>query len=280
MYPTLLRLHWADGSWSLPTYSAALTTGLIAFCLVGWWGARRQGVGAGPGVCYVLTVAGAFLLGARLAYGLLAPNETGQPWQEVLLLDFGHFYLPGGLLAAVATGWAVSRLLGLNAWQMADRMTPAVALAMAIVRLGCYGAGCCFGKETAVPWAVGFPPGSPTHLYQIQYNVQAIFTSPSPVHPTQLYLATAALGVLGAVLVLRRYLHRPGLIALGAAILWLSLRIWIDCYRADIGPFQAHRDQLLSAAGIVACLLLLWGRLTLTGVPVGKDVPSLGPPNQ
>lgn len=221
----------------------------------------------------MLAVVGSFLVGARFSYVLLDRNESKQLWQDLLLIEYGHFYLPGGLLAAVTAGWAVSRFLRLNPWQMTDQMTPAAALAVAIVRLGCYGAGCCFGKETAVPWAVRFPPGSPVHRYQIQFDFQAIFTGPQPVHPTQLYLAAAALGVLAAAVPIRRYMPHPGLSALCAAILWLSLRVWIDFYRADTGPFQAPRDQLLIAAGIVVCLLLLWRRLADIRSPVEKLLP-------
>ncbi|HOM16557.1 MAG TPA: prolipoprotein diacylglyceryl transferase [Thermoguttaceae bacterium] len=224
MYPTLLRLPWIGGSWNLPTYSAALTTGLFVFCLVGWFGVRRQGGGVGSAAWYVLAVTVSMLVGARIAYGALRPDGFSKPWNELLILDFGHFYLLGGFLAAAAVGWPLSRAIRLDPWRMLDALAPAAAAAMAIVRLGCYGAGCCFGKETTAPWAVQFPPGSLSHLYQLQYDLAILFTGPRPVHPTQLYLAATALVVLAAVLVLQRYVRRPGLIALWAALLWLSLR--------------------------------------------------------
>jgi phosphatidylglycerol:prolipoprotein diacylglycerol transferase len=55
-----------------------------------------------------------------------------------------------------------------------DTYAAPVALAVSIGRLGCYTAGCCFGKATDVPWGVLFPTapdgGSilrhPTQIYE------------------------------------------------------------------------------------------------------------------
>ncbi|HPP54480.1 MAG TPA: hypothetical protein PK777_16120 [Thermoguttaceae bacterium] len=132
MYPTLLRLPWIGGSWNLPTYSAALTTGLFVFCLVGWFGVRRQGGGVGSAAWYVLAVTVSMLVGARIAYGALRPDGFSKPWNELLILDFGHFYLLGGFLAAAAVGWPLSRAIRLDPWRMLDALAPAAAAAMAV----------------------------------------------------------------------------------------------------------------------------------------------------
>ena len=44
----------------------------------------------------------------------------------------------------------------LPAWRTADVMAPGVVIGQAIGRLGCFAAGCCFGKPADVPWAVTF----------------------------------------------------------------------------------------------------------------------------
>src|SRR5260370_24717391 len=70
------------------------------------------------------------------------------------LQAYGVFY--GGLLAAIAVGlWYVHR----NHMPMlatCDVFAPGIALGHAIGRLGCFAAGCCYGKPTNLPWAVTF----------------------------------------------------------------------------------------------------------------------------
>ena len=62
-----------------------------------------------------------------------------------------------------------------------DTFALPVAVAIAIGRVGCFVAGCCFGRETSVPWGVAFPiahdpPGivrHPTQLYEVGFHVLA-----------------------------------------------------------------------------------------------------------
>jgi phosphatidylglycerol:prolipoprotein diacylglycerol transferase len=58
--------------------------------------------------------------------------------------------------------------------------------------VGCFAAGCCFGCETAVPWAAVFPEDS------------LCATPGVPVHPLQVYDALLPLDILGALVVLDR----------------------------------------------------------------------------
>lgn len=62
-----------------------------------------------------------------------------------------------------------------------DSFALPVAVAVAIGRVGCFVAGCCYGRVTTVPWGVSFPlagdePGivrHPTQLYEVVFHVLA-----------------------------------------------------------------------------------------------------------
>lgn len=62
-----------------------------------------------------------------------------------------------------------------------DTFALPVAIAVAIGRVGCFIAGCCFGGVTTVPWGVSFPmandaPGivrHPTQLYEVAFHFSA-----------------------------------------------------------------------------------------------------------
>jgi phosphatidylglycerol:prolipoprotein diacylglycerol transferase len=59
-----------------------------------------------------------------------------------------------------------------------DTFAVPVALAVAIGRLACFVGGCCFGRETSLPWGVVFPaqgpdPRHPTQLYEFAFHLLA-----------------------------------------------------------------------------------------------------------
>src|SRR5262245_12301659 len=42
---------------------------------------------------------------------------------------------------------------------LADALAVTMAFVLALQKIGCFMAGCCWGTETSVPWAVTFPAG-------------------------------------------------------------------------------------------------------------------------
>ena len=62
----------------------------------------------------------------------------------------------GGLILAVIVALWYIRRHKLPMWTTTDVFAPGIALGHVIGRLGCFLAGCCYGKDTTVPWAVVF----------------------------------------------------------------------------------------------------------------------------
>jgi len=60
-----------------------------------------------------------------------------------------------------------------------DVFAPGIAVGQAIGRLGCFSAGCCWGTETHVPWAVVFHNPESYRLTGVPLGI--------PLHPAQLY---------------------------------------------------------------------------------------------
>ncbi|TWT99908.1 Prolipoprotein diacylglyceryl transferase [Botrimarina colliarenosi] len=78
--------------------------------------------------------------------------------------------LVGGYLAVELAKWALAIRT-----KTGDSFAPAVAVAVAIGRLGCFRAGCCYGAPTDAPWGVVFPhedqlPRHPTQLYEAGFH--------------------------------------------------------------------------------------------------------------
>lgn len=74
-----------------------------------------------------------------------------------LLLNFSSGYVVyGGLIGGVLTGYLYCRRKKTDFWQVFDLTMPAVALAQFFGRIGCFLAGCCYGKPTESPLGVIF----------------------------------------------------------------------------------------------------------------------------
>jgi phosphatidylglycerol:prolipoprotein diacylglycerol transferase len=97
------------------------------------------------------------------------------PWHWAKLGESGYVWY-GGLLGALGTAvfyfWRRPRL---SAWLYSDTFAPSIVAGAAVGRIGCFLAGCCYGKPTQLPWGVRFPGMN------------------GPVHPTQLYDSLSAL---------------------------------------------------------------------------------------
>ena len=142
-----------------------------------------------------------------------------------LVRSAGVFY--GGLIAAVAVAlWYLWRHK-MPMWTVTDVFAPGIALGHVIGRMGCLFAGCCFGRETTVPWAITF---------HSEFAAQNVGTPLGvPLHPTQLYEAGAELLILGLLLALeRKGRPYPGRTFWTYMLLYGISRFVIEFYRGDI----------------------------------------------
>ncbi len=79
--------------------------------------------------------------------------------------------LLGGYLGVQVAEWVLGKPL-----DMCDSFAAPVAAAIAVGRLGCFHAGCCYGSVTTWPWGVDFGDGQsrhPTQLYEASFHVLA-----------------------------------------------------------------------------------------------------------
>ncbi|MCL4369329.1 MAG: prolipoprotein diacylglyceryl transferase [Chloroflexi bacterium] len=184
------------GSWQVNTSSYRLFFILAAVATValGTVVAHRRGLPARRCMGCLLPMAAAVPVGARIMDAATKRDLYMEDPSRLWALDLTGFSMFGGLLLASAVGIVACRRLRIDLVRLADSVAPALSIGIALMRVGCFEAGCCFGEVCVLPWAVTFPAGSEAHLYQMLTG-GGIFSlgSPLPVHPTQLYEAAAAL---------------------------------------------------------------------------------------
>ena len=233
MLPRLLDF----GEYGLPTYGLLAAIGLIAGLTINVRLAEREGLN--PDKCWDLGILAILsgILGAKILY--IANNWqrfAAHPWDLFsleMLQTGGVFY--GGLVAAIVTSLWYMRRHHLPLLKTLDVFAPGVALGHAVGRLGCFAAGCCYGKPTALPWGVTFTSELAHRLTGIQLNV--------PLHPTQIYESLVELGNFGVLLWLLRRRSFDGQVIGAYLFLYGFARYFLEFLRDDPG-----RGSLLGGA--------------------------------
>jgi prolipoprotein diacylglyceryltransferase len=220
-------------------YGAAFAVGGVLAVRAG----RRAGWPMLPWLALFAACAAGGIVGSRLLHFHLEPGLAGE--KTILGGMVG-----GGLALLVA-----ARALGFPR-SAADRLVPALAGGFALGRVGCFLAGCCFGRPTALPWGVSYGAGTDAYQQQIASGlIPAGAAATLPVHPTQLYEAAAALLISALVWRLAPRLRRDGSPFLAFAVAFGSMRFLVEPLRAD-GLGSAGLTPVQWTLALVVPLLL------------------------
>ena len=161
----------------------------------------------------------------------------------------------GGLVAAIGVAFYYTRRHRMPWLATADAMVPGLAFGHSIGRLGCYAAGCCWGRECHLAWAVTFTDPAAHSFTGVPLNV--------PLHPTQLYEAsgTALIGILLLCLYLRP--HAAGTILGAYLVLYSSFRFFVEFFRDDAARTLLVGETVSTTQAVAVGLALLGGCLLL-----------------
>jgi phosphatidylglycerol:prolipoprotein diacylglycerol transferase len=181
MFPKLISV----GSFFIPTYGTLVALGFLVALWITLRLARRAGLPSEPVTNLAIYCALAGLVGAKLFMILFDFREYWENPRSIFTLSTlqAAGVYQGGLLLAVITAVVYMRRTHLPALVTCDVFSPGLAAGHAIGRIGCFAAGCCWGTETHLPWAVTFRNPEAYNLVGVPLGV--------PLHPTQLYESLA-----------------------------------------------------------------------------------------
>ncbi len=259
MHPHLLTIPefqlfgWSPGPFTLHTYGVLLAIAFLAGLWVVSRQAKRAGLDPGRATDMAVWVLIAGLVGAKLLLlGVDWRFYSRNPRELLGIFQSGGVFY-GGLVAGILVAWFYARRYQLPAWATADVLAPGVVLGQAVGRLGCFSAGCCWGKPADLPWAISFTDLNAARQVGTPLDI--------PLHPSQLYESLAAFLIFFVLLWLAPRKSFQGQVTLAYVALYSAVRFVLEFWRGDAerGLFfnrTLSTSQLVSIGLLIAVIVL------------------------
>jgi len=246
LFPKLLEYHWLV----IHSYGFLLALAFTAGLYVSARAAEREHLESAKIYDLGLYIALSSLLGAKLLMFVTEFDYYSQNPSEIFSLSTlrsgGVYY--GGFILAVVVAIAYTRAKRLPLWKVTDVFSPGIALGQSIGRVGCFAAGCCYGKPAHSFLGVTF-----TNPYSNQAVGVPLWV---PLHPTQLYEAAANLVICSILWLKLRRKKFDGQVFVLYLTLYSLARFTIEFFRGD--PDRGFLlGGLLSTSQFISVILII-----------------------
>lgn len=214
MYNDILTI----GPITIHGYGLMIGIGVAVALFLGDYRAKKKGLNGD--LIYGLTLT-TVVLGFVAARILFIITE----WKNFLLdpmryITGSGFVVYGGIMGGVLTIWGYCKFKKMDFWNYLDLMIPSVALAQGFGRIGCFLAGCCYGKETDSILGITF-----TNSHFAPNNVKLL--------PSQLFMAAGDFVLAGILLWYAQKDRAKGKTSMLYLMLYSVGRFWVEFTRND-----------------------------------------------
>jgi len=255
------------GRFFLPTYGFLVSLGVLIGLWISVRNSERIGIDGEKAWNLGILMVLCGIVGAKVLYIINDwSTYSAHPADifSISTLQAGGVF-SGGLLAAFfAAAWYVRRhhlpVLG-----TCDAFSPGLALGHAIGRLGCFAAGCCYGKPTAHFWGVTFHNPLAFEIAGTPLNV--------PLEPTQLFEAAVELANFIFLMWLLKRRKFDGQIFGAFLFLYGIARFFLEFIRDDPGRGSVFGGAM-SGTQLIAIGLVIGGGIIWWLRPGTKKVSA------
>jgi phosphatidylglycerol:prolipoprotein diacylglycerol transferase len=217
VHPVFIRI----GPLSIHTYGVLVAAAfLLGFSLAVRQG-KKQGIPPERIIDIGFYALLAAIVGSRLLFVAINAGHYLKHPLDVMKIWEGGLVFYGGLLLAVPVALWYIRKHSLDMGSLMDIFAPSMAIGHAVGRLGCFFAGCCYGKPAGVPWAVTF------------LDPECLARTGIPLHPTQLYESLGEFLNFLILITLRRWQSFKGQLFWTYIVLYSALRFTVEFFRGD-----------------------------------------------
>lgn len=240
MYNEIFRI----GSLSIHGFGLMIGVGILCALVIAGKRAKKGGLDAD--FVYSLGIVSLVFgfIGAKLLYCIVEINAfLNDPMR---ILSGNGFVLYGGIIGGILAAMIYCKFKRVSFLQYFDLTVPSVALAQGFGRIGCFLAGCCYGRETDS--AIG-----------IVFHNSPIAPNGVKLIPTQLFSSAGDFLIAVVLLVYARKDRKTGKVGALYLILYSMGRFIIEFFRND------YRGSIgiLSTSQFISLIILVIGSLML-----------------
>lgn len=241
MFPDLFKI----GNITIHSYGLMMAIGIIAALGLGLYRGKARGYNLDviTDISFYGIIGG--VIGAKLLYFVTEADSIIKNPSNILDMLTSGFVVYGAILGGVAGAYIYCRVKNREFMKYFDLLVPSLALAQGFGRIGCFLAGCCYGKETTSPIGVVFK----NSLY-----------APSDVKliPTQLISSVGDFVIAAVLIIAARKNRKEGYVAGLYMILYSIGRFLVEFLRND----PRGKVGSLSTSQFI-CLFILFGGIIL-----------------
>ena len=217
MHPIFLKFSYI----TIHTYGFFVAMGFLAGILLAKSEAKRMGIDHEKimDLCFYIMIAA--IAGSRLFYVVINHEFFLSNPLDIFKIWNGGLVFYGGFIVALLTAFIYLKIHKIPVWRTTDIAALSLAMGHFLGRLGCFSAGCCFGKECDLPWAVTF-----THP-------ETLAPIGIPIHPTQLYSSISNLIIFFFLWFFRKRTKFDGQLFWMYVLIYGIARSLIEIFRGD-----------------------------------------------
>lgn len=241
MHPVLIQF----GKVTIYTYGFSIAVGFIIAILLAKHEAKRTGIDTDLILDLSFYIIISAIIGSRLFYVITSPEPFLKDPLSIIKIWTGGLVFYGGFALSLITAIIYVKIRNMPLWQTADIFAPSIAIGQFFGRLGCFSAGCCYGKVCELPWAIVFN------------NPDSLAPTGIPLHPTQLYHALCNILIFSYLLFLKHRKKYDGQIFLMYVVLNGLARFFIEIFRGDFRG-KIFFD-MFSIAQIIGSIMAIFG---------------------
>ncbi len=217
MHPVLIRI----GPLAIHTYGVLVASGFLLGLALAVRQAMKEGISPERIIDIGFYVILSAIAGSRLFFVAINAGHYIQHPLDIFKIWEGGLVFYGGLISALPVAIWYIKKHNLDLWSIADIFAPSLAIGHALGRLGCFFAGCCYGKPSHLPWAVTYT------------DPECLARTGIPLHPTQLYESLGEFLNFLILITLRRHRSFKGQLFWTYILLYSALRFTVEFFRGD-----------------------------------------------
>jgi phosphatidylglycerol:prolipoprotein diacylglycerol transferase len=264
VFPRLFHI----GSFNLPTYGLLVSLGVLVGLWISVRNSAKQGIDPENAWNFGILVVLSGIVGAKILYIINDWSTYVAHPREIFslsTLQAGGVFSGGLIGALIAAVWFI-RKHHMPALATCDAFAPGLALGHAIGRIGCFAAGCCYGKPTTHFWGVTFTNPLASALVGTPLGV--------PLEPTQLFESAVELANFFILMWMLKRKKFDGQVFAAYVMLYGVARYFLEFIRDDPGRGSVFGGIMTGTQLISICLVILGGFIWWLRSGVPKEVPA------